>query len=200
MADDGSRARAGALSLAAFSLGIALVFTSRAGFAQATAVPAPIQAGLLAKLEAYDRNFAARAGQTAHVLILTKPGNAQSGQEATDMKVALAQVPNLGGLPHEEVIAPYAGADALAERCRSEHLAVVYLAPGFDDDVEAIAKALNNVSVLTMSADSAYVQKGVVLAVELASGKPKLAINLEQAKRQSINFTSDVLRLMVVYR
>jgi hypothetical protein len=181
-------------------LGLALVLASRAGFGQATEVPGAIQAGLLAKLEAYDRNFAARAGQTARVLILTKPGNSQSGQTATDMKVALAQMPNLGGLPHEEVIAPYVGADALAQRCRSEHVAVVYLTSGFDDDVEAIASALSDGNVLTMSSESGYVPKGVVLGVELASGKPKLTINLEQARRQSVNFTSDVLRLMVVYR
>jgi hypothetical protein len=136
----------------------------------------------------------------AHLLILTKAGNWQSGQAATELKSAFSQVPRLGGLPHEEAIVPYASADALAQRCRNEHIAVVYLTPGFDDDVEAIAGALSNGNVLTMSSDSGYVRKGVVLGVELASGKPKLSINLEQARRQNVNFTSDVLRLMNVYR
>jgi hypothetical protein len=179
---------------------LALVCSSSPVRAQASAVPADIQAELIAKLETYDRNFAARAGPVAHVLIVVRPGSSKSELSAADTRAALGRIDKLGGLPHQESVVPYAGADALAARCRSEQAAVVYVTPGFDDDVEAMRSALASVSVLTVGSTADYVPRGIVLGFELESGKPKIVINLEQAKAQSVNFPADLLRLMKVYR
>ena len=168
--------------------------------AQANLVPADIQAELLAKLETYDRNFAARAGATARVLIVVKPGSKKSELSAEDMKAALSRLERIGGLPHQETLVSYAGAEALAARCRAERAAVVYVTPGLDDEVDAIRAALSAADVLTLSAVAEYVPRGLVLGFELESGKPKIVINLEQARLQHVNFPSDLLRLMKVYR
>jgi hypothetical protein len=174
--------------------------TPRLSDAQASAVPAELQAELLSKLASYDRKFAARAGDTVRVLILVKPDSPKSQVSAAEMRGALAQLERIGGLPHIEGIVPYQDPDAVASRCRSEHVAVVYLTPGFDDDIPRLAAALNGVDVLTLAAVPDYVPQGVVLGFDIESGRPKLLINLEQAKRQNVNFPADVLRLMRVYR
>ena len=192
-----SRWKVAAVTLA---FGCTEVCASRSVVAQVASVPPAIEANLLAKLEAYDKNFASRAGDTARVLLVVKPDSAKSELAAADMKSALARVDLVGGLPHQETVVPYAGAAALAQRCRDERVAVVFLTPGFDDDVEAIRTALSDGNVLTVGTVSTYVPKGIVLGFELEDGKPKVVINLEQARRQRVNFTSDVLRLMTVYR
>jgi len=176
----------------------AVTFASTTGLAEG--VPATIQASLLAKLESYDRGFPARAQGTARVFIVTKPGNADSGQEGAEMKAALSRLKVLGGLPHEEVAVPYPGAAALAQRCRAEHAAIVYFTSGFDSDVEAVSAAFSNGAALTLGSVSAYVQKGIVLGFALESGSPKISINLSQARRQGVDFPAEVLRLMTVYR
>jgi hypothetical protein len=185
---------------AAMSLGVASLCASRSGMAQVSSVPAEIQAELLAKLEGYDRGFAARAGDSARVLLVVKPGSTKSETSAEEMRSALARIDRIGGLPHQETIVPYPGAQALAQRCRAEKIAIVYFTPAFDDDVDALRVALADDSVLSLGAVSGYVPKGIVLGFELESGKPKIFINLDQAKRQGVNFSSDVLRLMTVYR
>jgi hypothetical protein len=185
---------------AAMALGLAALCEARSGSAQVSSVPAEIQAELLAKLEGYDRGFAARAGDTARILLVIKPGSAKSQLSADEMRSALARIDRIGGLPHQETIAPYAGAQGLAERIRAEKIAVVYFAPGFDDEIAALRASLADDNVLSLGAVSDYVQKGIVLGFELESGKPKILINLEQARRQGVNFPSDVLRLMTVYR
>ena len=185
---------------AAMSLGVAAVCASRSGMAQVSSVPAEIQAELLSKLEGYDRGFAARAGDAARVLLVVKPGSTKSETSAEEMRSALARIDRFGGLPHQETIVPYPGAQALAQRCRVDKIAVVYFTPGFDDEVDALRVALADDNVLSLGAVSGYVPKGIVLGFELESGKPKILINLEQAKRQGVNFSSDVLRLMTVYR
>jgi len=78
-------------------------------------------------------------------------------------------------------------------------VAIVFVTPGFADDVDAIRGALDGVDVLSASAVADYVPKGVVLGFDLVSGKPKLLVNLTQAKKQQVDLSSDVLKLMKVY-
>ena len=177
-----------------------LLMAGSTSFAGSALVPADLQAELLAKLVAYDRNFDARAGTTAHVLIVTRPGNARSTLHAAVMKSELSKLERVGGLAHRESTVHFEGAPALAKRCRSERVAVVYLTPGLEDETAEIQKALTGVDVLSVSAVPESVPDGIVLGFELVSGKPKILLNLAQAKRQNVNFKADVLKLMKVYR
>jgi hypothetical protein len=186
--------------LAAALLVVALALSSPSGLAQTSSVPASIQAELLAKLEGYDKGFPARAGELANVALLVKTGSARSELSAAEMKLALSRIDRLGGLPHKETVVPYTNAPALAQKVREGRIAVVYVTPGFDAELVKIREALSNVDVLTLGALPTYVPEGIVLGFEIESGKPKILINLEQAKRQSVKFPTDLLRLMKVYR
>jgi hypothetical protein len=185
----------------ALAMGGALsLFVSRAGFADSTAVPADVQATLLAKLERYDRSFPARAGDAARVLLVVKPGNTKSTLASEEMKSALGRLPAIGGLPHKELVHEYKGADALAARCRADRVAVVYLTPGFDAELRDIRAALTTLDVLSLASLPEYVSQGMVLGFELEAGAPKILFNLDQARKQHVDFPADVLHLMKVYR
>ncbi len=169
-------------------------------FAQAASVPPAVQADLVNKLLPYDRNFEKRAGQAVRTLVLIKAGSARSRIAAEAFKSALGNLDQLGGRRHEERIVKYEGAPALAKLCRAEHVAVVYVTPDFDGELEALERALSGVDVLSVSAVPEYVSRGVVLGFELVSGKPKILLDLPRAKRQNVDFSASVLRLMKVYR
>jgi hypothetical protein len=188
------------IAVAVFALALSKACLSSPGQAQTAGVPASLQAELLAKLESYDRSFAARAGKTARILLVVKPGSAKSELSANEMRSALSRVEHIGGLSHTETVVPYASAAELAQRCRSERIAIVFVSAELGDAIDAIRAALSGVSVLTVGAAPNYVAKGLVLGFELESGKPKIIINLEQARSQKVDFSSDVLRLMRVYR
>jgi hypothetical protein len=173
----------------------------RAGFAQGVAaVPAELQAELLAKLMTHDRSFAARAGDTARVLILVQRGDAKSRLSGTQMKGALGRIDRIGGVKHEERLVDYDGALAVAKLCRADHCSVIYVTPGLDGAVDDLRASLVGVDVLSISAVPDYVPRGIVLGFDLVSGKPKILVNLEQARLQNVRFKSDVLALMKVYR
>jgi len=163
-------------------------------------VPVQLQAELFAKLATYDRNFTKRAGARAHVLIVTVPRNTQSSLFATGMVSALGRIERVGGLPHEEIIIQYAGATALAKACESRKAAAVYLGPGLEGEMARVRAALTGVNVMSIAANPAYVQLGAVLGFELSSGKPRIVVNLPQARKQQVDFRADVLKLMKVYR
>lgn len=175
------------------------LLTVRHAQAQSAAVPPDTQAQLLAKLVGFDRNFKARAGDKAVVLLVAMPGNADSMRSALEMKAALELLPRLGDLPHEEQIVLHNGTAALVDTVRSKRAAIVYFGPGFDKQMPALGEAFSSVNVLTVGAVSSYVPAGVVLGFDLVSGRPKLLVHVVQARKQNVSFPASVLKLMKVY-
>jgi hypothetical protein len=172
--------------------------TERRGSAEEATVPPELQVELLSKLSLHDRSFAARAGELAKVLILVKSGDTRSDLSASVFKGALAQLERFGGLPHTEAVVAYQGGPALAKRCRDDHVAVVYVTPGLESEIDRLRAAMVGVDVLTVAALPEYVESGIVLGFELLSGKPKMLISYEQARQQNVKFSADVLKLMKV--
>jgi hypothetical protein len=149
---------------------VAVVLVVRHSRAEDTPVPIGLQAELLAKVAAYDRNLPRRAGDRVRILLLQKPGDADSARVVSQMKTI-----------------------------KADHVAIVFFTPGFADDVEAIRRALVGVDVLSATAVPDYVPRGVVLGFDLVGGKPKLLVNLTQAGKQNVAFMAEVLKMMKVY-
>jgi len=168
---------------------------ARTGRGDDVAVPVNLQAELVAKVAAYDKNLATRAGDRVHVLIVVKPKDDEATRFAKHLESALGGIDRIGGLPHDEAVVPYSNARALADACRAKKAAIVYLAPGLGEEIAQIRGALEGVSVLSVSAVGGDVAKGVVLGFDLVSGKPKIVVHLGQAKKQDVQFKAELLKL-----
>jgi hypothetical protein len=187
-------------ALLVMSLVVATATRGRIALAsEEVAVPLGLQAELLSKVAAYDRNLPDRATDKVRVLLVSKPGNADSVRAMTQLREALGTITTIAGLPHEESVLPFSNAPTLAEYCKSHRIAIVYFGPGFRDDVPAIRAALSGLDILSVSAVAEYVPLGIVLGFDLVSGKPKLLIHLTQAKAQHVALKAEVLKLMRVY-
>jgi hypothetical protein len=166
--------------------------------AEDAAVPIALQAELLAKVVAYDRNLPARARDRVRIALLTKPNDADSLRATAQMRGALGAIDRIAGFPHDEIAVSYAGGDALAAFVREQRISIVYVTPGFGADVDAIRRALDGVDVISASAVPGDVSRGIVLGFDLVSGKPKLLVNLPQMHRQNVAFSASVLKLAKV--
>jgi hypothetical protein len=133
------------------------------------------------------------------LLLVTKPSDAESVRVVTRMQSALHALPQIGGLPHDEQTLNFTTAADLARVCRAQHIAIVFVGPGHGDDLPAIREALNSVDVLSVSPVPEYVERGIVLGFDVVSGKPRLLVNLGQARRQHVALRAEVLKLMKVY-
>ncbi len=162
-------------------------------------VPIRLQAELLAKVASYDRNFAERTGDRVRTLLLVKPGDHESSRAAAEMKSALSSISTIGILPHDEEIVPYSDAIALADQCRSRKIAIVYFAPGFEDQIATLREAMGALNLLSVGSLAEYVPNGIVLGFDLVSGRPKLLVNLTQARRQHVEFRAEILKLTKVF-
>lgn len=181
----------GALALATFG--------GRDARAEDVAVPVPLQVELLAKVAAYDKNLPIRAGSKVKVLVVSKPRDDDSERVAEQAKRELAKKDTIAGLPSEVSSVGFSDAKDLAKRIKSKRIAVVYLASGFSsDELGSVAKALDGVSVLSAGALPKQVSGGLVLGFDLVGGKPKLLVHLKQAKKQNVELSSKVLKLVKV--
>lgn len=169
---------------------------SNAFAADDVSVPPILQVQLLTKLLPYERNFDARAGDHVHVLIVAKGQSALSLRTQGQLLHALQEVPSLGGLPHSEISLFYRSTQELMAQIKGMHSTLLYLMPGFSSEqVQEIATALIGTDILSVSAAASDVATGMVLSFDLVSGKPVIQINIAQAKRQHVDFTSSLLGL-----
>jgi hypothetical protein len=175
-----------------------LMLTAGSPSADEAQVPEGLQAELFARLLPYDRNFRNRAGSLVQILILVKPNNVRSKTSALRLERRLSAFDRIGGLPHRVEIVQYESASALAKACAARQTSVVYVTPGFDHEAAEIRAALSALNVLSVAVVPAYVPSGIVVGFELSSSKPRMLINLVQAKRQKVDFPSAVLKLMKV--
>lgn len=180
---------------------LAAVVASGSAGADEVAVPASMQAALLVKVAAYDRNLPARAGGNLRTLILVKAKSDESVRNAEEIKEALGNAGPIAGLEHVEELITFTSGAALAEACKAKKAAIVYVTAGLTDaDHASIGQALEGVDVLSVAAAPGAVRKGIVLGFDLVSGKPKLLVDLPRAVRQNVALSANVLRLMTVYQ
>jgi hypothetical protein len=162
-------------------------------------VPISLQMDLMLKVASYDKNLAERAGGALRITVLLDPGNPDSVRSGAQALKALSAADDVAGLPVELSSTPYVDAPALARLVRERHVSILYVTLGFSElDVDAMAHALDGVSVLSVGALGKYASRGVVLGFDLVGGKPKLIVNLGLAKRQRVELSSAVLKLMRV--
>lgn len=168
--------------------------------AEDVSVPVGLQVKLLAKVAAYDRNMEERAGSKVRVLVLQAKDDANSERIAQRIVSALEREPKIAGREHSRSRRDYAGAKQLIKAISDESFDVVYVTPGLEDEIAEIRKALSGLDVLSVSAVASHVPDGIVLGFDLSGGKPKLQVNLTQAKEQNVAFNSSLLKLAKVYR
>jgi hypothetical protein len=169
--------------------------------AEEVAVPVALQAELLVKVAAYDKNLKPRAGDKVKVAIVLKANEGDSERIAAQMKKALGGKDRIAGLPLEVSSVKFVDAAALAKHVKSKKITIAYFTSGFSaNEIKSIATALEGANVLSAGAVAKYVPNRMVLGFDLVSGKPRLLVHLPQAKRQNVDLSSSVLKLMKVYQ
>ena len=182
------------------AVGAAAMSMSRGAAAEGLPVAsASLQAGLLAKIVSYDRNFSARAIDRAKLLLVAKSGDGRSLQAVRDIERAFSSIATVGGLPHSEEVTHFTDAATLASTCDSHRISIVYLGPGFTGEIDGIRQALTSLDVLSVAADPDYVPRGIVLGFAFVSDSVRMLLNRSQARAQHVSFGSRILSRMTIY-
>jgi hypothetical protein len=187
-----SRTRSKAILLIAVTLSLPV----SSAYAEDPAIPLQLQADLTAKVLEYSQAPSPQGIGVMRIGILVKNASVESQHFGTELKAAFERMPTIAGLAHEEVVIPWTTAAAFVQEARRRQLFAVYLTPGLRPEVPSIARALEGTPVISVAAVDSYVSGGAILGFELVSGRPRMVLNLPQARKQGVTFRAQVMKLM----
>jgi len=164
--------------------------------AEDPAIPLQLQAELTAKVVEYAQSPSSQGLSVMRIGILVRNGSVESQHFATELKATFGRMGAIAGLAHEEAVMTWSTPAAFAEEARRRQLFAVYLTPGLRGEIPAIAHALEGVQIISVAAVDNYVAGGAILGFELVSGRPRMVLNLPQAKKQGVAFRAQVMKLM----
>jgi hypothetical protein len=177
----------GLLALAAFLI-------AESAKADEPTVPIALQVDLLDRVVRFERNYAGHGGAPARVVVVTKGDETASLRAAALASAAIDKTGNLGARPASVTTLTFSSAAAL--RSASLEADVVYLMPGLSRaDLQGIAATFADSSVLTVGVSNGDAEAGAALGFELEGSKPRIVVNLRQARAQRLDFSAQFLRL-----
>jgi hypothetical protein len=166
--------------------------------AEDPAIPLQLQAELTAKVLEYAQSPSAQGLTVMRIGILVRSGSVESQHFATELKATFGRMAAIAGLAHEETVITWSTPAAFAEEARRRGLFAVYLTPGLRGEIEAVSHVLEGIQIISVAAVDSYVAGGAILGFELVSGRPRMVLNLPQARRQGVAFRAQVMKLMRV--
>jgi hypothetical protein len=167
------------------------------GAAEELTMPIALQVDLLDRVLRFERNYVARGQDPARVVVVQMEDTPASKRAAAQAAASIEEAGTLGGRNATVVVHTYSSAAALLSASRAA--AIVFVMPGFSrQELLEIAKAFIAAKILTVTASSAAVESGLALGFELQSSKPRIVVNLPQARAQGLDFNAQLLRLVRV--
>jgi hypothetical protein len=161
-------------------------------------VPPRLQASLIARLVPFDRSLVTPAQTRVLMLVAIRRDDARSQQVAAELVATMRKEREIAGLPLDLVQVNVADVHQLMREIRARRPDIVYLSTALGDEAPALAAGLGAEHLLTIAAESEAVRGGICVGFDLVSGKPRVLIHLQQAKKQHVNFQASLLHLAKV--
>lgn len=161
-------------------------------------MPIRLQVSLLDRVIPYDRNFALRVHGQVVVAVVVDGASADSTRVGALLHSELSSLPSLGGYALSVARVALASPQALADDCKRLKVGVACFTPGVREPIANLATALVGLRVLTAGTMPEHAAEGAVLCSAVRSGKPRVLVNLKQARLQEVDFRADFLRMAEV--
>jgi hypothetical protein len=178
---------------------VAILFAAASSRAD---VPADRQATLMFRILAYDRTLPAHAKDSIRIALVFKEGDPASEAAARELGAALqvcAEKARIFGLPVKAVRLPY-NSGRFETDLQAAAASVVYLCPGLEEVVAAIARVTQSGSALTFTGTEAYVRSSASIAMVVRGEKAALVVNLNNARAEGADLDSTMLKLAELIR
>jgi hypothetical protein len=165
------------------------------------AVPADLQVPLILKVLTYDRNFEEKAQNELKIGIIYT-GNAASLKAKNEVMGVLEKFSGktIRKLPIKYVLVEFTSQRDLESAAKTNHMNVLYIAPGNAQNLDALLKVSQANQIITTTGVPTYVDQGVAVGIGIRQDKPQILINLGGSKREGSEFDASLLRIASVIR
>ncbi len=161
-------------------------------------VPIRLQVSLLDRVIPFDRNFGVRVHGQLSVVVVVDASDEDSVRVGSQLQTEFSARESLGSYPIVTARVVFRSTAALVETCQRLRAGIVYVAPGIKESTATLANSLHGLRVLTVGAMPEQVAQGLILGAAVHSAKPRVLVNLSQARQQEVDFRADFLRMAEV--
>jgi hypothetical protein len=163
-------------------------------------IAADLQAKILLRALAYDRNLKERVGDSVTVAIVSHRGDNSAAKESIVRAFGGLAKLTFQGLPMSVVEHEFSTIEHLRDDIAARGIDVLYLSGGLEAQLASILALTHSKKVATITAEDAYVPAGVAIGVMLRDRAPKLWVNLASSKEEGLNLSADLMRVAEVIR
>ncbi|MCD6595793.1 YfiR family protein [bacterium] len=159
-----------------------------------------LQVNLLLKILKYDRNISQRGTEGLKLGVLYNPDNKKSLRAKQDFEKKFNSLDDKSIKDIQILLIPIKGFGELSKSIKSYGINLLYIAPGFDNEISKIIDICSTNKILTMTGVPAYTDNGIAVGLGIKNGKPEIIINTTVSKSIGADFSSNILKLARVIK
>jgi hypothetical protein len=175
-----------------------LIIAALPSHAEDAGVPVALQVELPSRLLWNERGLQQSLQKEVRALIIERARDPVSGLAAAQLAAQLEQVKALGGKRVVQRRVIFESPEQVGRVVQEQRPYLAYLTPNLAPVTAELSRVLAARGVLSVSTQGADTGRGVVLGFELESGKPRILLNLVQARAQKLDFSAQFLRVVRV--
>jgi YfiR/HmsC-like len=161
------------------------------------------EAMVLLRILSYDRYVSKRSKSHVVVAVVRDDGDTESRRAASTMAAALRAMSReltVAGKP--VAIVEVAAGELLRDRLRDLEVTAIYLTPGLDSELDDLSEAARAHPCLTFTDRTAYMRRGVAVALSSDDARRKITIYLDlvAARAQGAQLSAELLHVAKVVR
>lgn len=164
--------------------------------AQDMDVPVSVQVPLFHKILTFDRRLSGQPGREIVIAILYQRGYRVSSLVCEEIEAAARGLdPTVAGRPVRWLPLELGEARDLTGELDRMAADVLYVTPLRGAGLAEITAAARSRQTLTLTGVGRYVEEGLSVGIGLERDRPQIRINLETARAEGADFTSQLLKL-----
>jgi hypothetical protein len=180
---------------------LSALISAASGVRGQSALPADLQATIVARVLAYDRGLKARAGSSVGVVVVFKVGSGPSTQAQAEIVTAFGALrATIQGLPLTVSAHPFKDAATLGAAATRDGIDVLYVTPGLDNELPAIRQLCAQHRLVGVSSVRAFVEQGLAVGVVSKGDRPGILVNKAIADSVGMDLDPKLLQLSEVLR
>lgn len=163
---------------------------------QDMAVPVDLQYALFLKIISFERTLLNKNNDSLVIGILYQSRYSTSRNTKDEFIKTMLDHPakDIKGNPIEYVLIDAMNED-ISESITANKVNILYLTPVRALDIEKIAETCRNHNILSLSGVPEYCERGLSVGIGQKGAKPEIIINLNAARAEGADFSSQLLKL-----
>lgn len=155
---------------------------------------------LFMKVLSYNRNLSQQVGDTLKIGIVFQEKFRTSMISHREFTAAAkdSDFKNINGIPIICKSIPLGDIDQFVRDVKSDGIDVLYISPLRAVNIEDILELSRGHDLITLTAQVEYCEAGVSTSLELINERVRIVINLEGAKEEGTDYSSQLLKLALI--